>query len=314
MPDLLRTPLILAVALAAGALPAACDRPDEPAAQTAPARAQRTVATSFYPTTFFAQRIAGPLVTVVCPCPADEDPLAWMPSRDALAVYQGASLVLLNGAGYEAWTASAALPPSRVVDTTASLAADLLTYPAITHIHGPGGAHSHTGTDGHTWMDPRTAATQAAAIREALARAWPADAHAFDAGYDALRADLLKLDERLAALGGPAKAAALFASHPAYGYLARRYGWSVVNLDAPPDHELSPEQWAAVGEAVGKAPAGPRVMLFEQEPAPATRDRLLKEWSVTAVVFDPCEQPGEGAYLERMNRNVDRLGAALVTR
>lgn len=276
--------------------------------------AERVVATSFLPTAYFAERIAGGCFRVECLCPREEDPALWKPSREVLERFQRASLVVLNGAGYETWAASAALAPSRVVDTSAELAGELLVLPGVTHNHGAGGVHSHEGTDGHTWMDPRNAAVQAAAIRDACVRRWPEEAAAFEAGYEGLRADLMRLDARLAGATEAVKGARMFASHPAYGYIARRYGWRVVDVDAPPDVELTAEQWAAVGDAMRRNGEGPRVLLFEEEPRPATRERLRSEWGAEAVVFDPCERGGEGTYVERMNRNVDRLSAALQKR
>src|SRR5262245_38391727 len=44
-----------------------------------PARAVKEVWTTFYPTTYFAKRIAGDTVKVVCPLPESEDPAFWKP-------------------------------------------------------------------------------------------------------------------------------------------------------------------------------------------------------------------------------------------
>ena len=68
------------------------------------------IVTSFYPTTYFAERISGGLVPVVCLLPEDEDPIYWKPSSDAIVQFQAASLVILNGAEFEKWPNFVSLP------------------------------------------------------------------------------------------------------------------------------------------------------------------------------------------------------------
>jgi zinc transport system substrate-binding protein len=287
---------------------ASCDKPAAPVA--APAR---TVLTSFYPTTYFAERIASGKVEVRCPCPPGEDPVSWKPSRADLAAYQEAGLIVLNGAAFEKWPASASLPAARTVSTAASFKDEFIRSKTVTHSHGPGGKHSHSGIDGHTWVDPVNAKTQAQAIRDAMSKAWPEHAQVFEAGFAGLAADLDGLDARCREVTVQIGTRPILTSHPAYAYIARRYGWKVVDLDVPPDEEPSESSWALVRDAVSGASEAPRVMLFESEPLPATRERLLREFKVVAVTFSPCESAEAGRdYLVRMRANLDALSTALV--
>ena len=89
-----------------------------------------------YPLAYFAERIGGDLVEVVFPAPADKDPAYWSPDADTIAAYQGADLILLNGAGYAKWVDRASLPSSRLVDTGAAFADRLIEMEsATTHSH-----------------------------------------------------------------------------------------------------------------------------------------------------------------------------------
>ena len=275
--------------------------------------AEPVVYTTFYPTTFFAERIAGGLVEVVCPIPEDEDPIFWQPSREAIQRYQEASLVVVNGAEFEKWVESASLPRSRVVDTAASFEDRLVTYQATTtHSHGAKGMHAHTGIDGHTWMDPALAAIQAEAIRDALCARFPEHASAFRRNSQALAAELGALDARLQAIS--LEDIAILCSHPAYNYLSRRCAWEVVNFDLDPDSPLTPEQLEAIRQAVEDTGFVP-VMLWETEPLPETAQALQGELGVRSILFSPCELLGETEraagfdYLKVMNANVDRLVA-----
>ena len=154
-----------------------------------------TVYTTFYPTTYFAQRIGGDVAQVVCPCPADADPAYWMPKDEAIAAYQKADLIVINGASFEKWLPKVTLPESRIVDTARPLRDTLIKLEqAVTHSHGPEGEHVHHGIDGHTWVDPMNAKTQAREILKALVRKLPAQKVAFERNFAALAKDLDVLD------------------------------------------------------------------------------------------------------------------------
>ncbi len=299
-----------ALVLAWAGLLTGCERHSDSLAQVPPTARpdSRTVMTSFYPLTYFAERIAGGRVSVKCLCPATVDPGFWNPSRADLVEMQGASLLLLNGAGYEHWAATAALPLGRVVVTSRAFETEYLTLPSVTHSHGPGGAHTHSGVDGHTWMDPVLARRQAGEILAALIRLWPADVPTFNAGFQHLTAELEALDSAFRELTPTLKQAVIFTSHPAYGYLARRGGWATTPISLPPEEMPSADEWEAVHQAVLASGAGVRLLLFESDPLPAIRERLAAEWQIVSVVFDPCETPPAGEnYFKRMQKNIDSL-------
>jgi zinc transport system substrate-binding protein len=283
-------------------------------ADHAPAARERAVYTSFHPTAWMAERIAGGLVPVVCPVPEGADPLAWQPDRAVLARYQRAELVVLNGAGYEAWAAGASLPPSRVVEAAAGFEAQWLHYEhATTHSHGAAGEHTHAGLDGHTWMDPLLALEEARAVLLGMCRAFPEHAERFRANARGVEADLQGLHAELEALAPRLRAARVLAAHPAYNYLARRYGFDVTSFDLDPAAELDPEQRAALAAAA--RPGVPTLLLWESEPGPAAAGGVPA--GIASVVFAPAELPtaAERAagtdFLAVMRANAARLGQAL---
>lgn len=272
----------------------------------------RTVVTSFYPLAFFAQQIAGDRVIVKSLCPPEADPSLWNPSRADLQQFQNASLILLNGANFEHWATTASLPVGRVIATSRAFVSEWMTLPTVVHSHGSGGGHTHSGIDGHTWMDPVLAHRQAAEILAAFNQRWPEDTSTFKAGFDRLAVEFDALGSAFRDITPGIKEAVIFTSHPAYGYLARRFGWTTTSLALPPDEEPSPEVWVEVAKAVAAAPPGLRLMLFETEPLQAIRQRLQTEWQVTAVVFQTCETPAQdGSYFERMKRNIESLRGAV---
>ncbi len=270
------------------------------------------VYTTFYPTTYFTQRIAGGLCEVVNPCPPDADPMFWMPPDNVLAEYQKADLIVLNGASYEKWVPKVTLPVTRVVDTTRALADELIVFKsAFTHSHGPGGKHTHKGTDGHTWLDPLTALEQARAIEAALSKRFPQHKEQFAAGLQALADDLHALDAHFQEVSKLLDGQVLLTSHPAYNYIARRYGWQVHNYALDPEHLPDEQTLAKIADDARQSHA--RLMLWESAPAGEIVEKLAA-MGLTCVVFSPCEtEPGqpEGDYLKVMHANLKRLAAAL---
>lgn len=290
---------LLIAALPACREPAPADPPAPAVAPTGPL----TVVASFYPLADFARRIGGAAVQVSVPV-GDADPAHWRPDAAAIAGLQAADLVLLNGANFEQWAGQVALPGNRTVDTTAGVKDALLTFAkAVHHQHGSAGAHDHAGIDGHTWLDPVLAKAQASAVHAALVAARPAQKAAFDAGLAALARDLDALAAELAAL--PKRP--LLASHPAYNYLARRYGWSILTFDLDPDAAPTAEQVAAI-RAQNEA-HGAQVMLWETAPGAEAR-AAMAALGVRSVVYSPVEHaPPQGDFVAAMRANVAALKA-----
>ena len=259
-----------------------------------------------YPLQYFAQRIAGEHADVVFPVPPGEDPAFWQPDATAIGDIQRADLILLNGAGYAKWTNRVSLPRRKVADTSASFADRYIkTDGGVTHSHGREGDHSHAGTAFTTWLDFSQAVEQAKAVRDALSRHSPAQREAFEANFLALERDLMDLDSRLADIVARDPSKPLFASHPVYQYLARRYGLNLRSLFWEPDVVAPPGEWQALAGMRESHPA--EWMLWEGDPAPENVTRL-EELDIRSTVFDPCaNRPAEGDFLSVMTTNMENI-------
>jgi zinc transport system substrate-binding protein len=262
-----------------------------------------------YPLQYFTQRIAGDHVEVILPAPRDVDPADWTPTAEIITAYQGADLILENGAGYARWTGYATLPRASRVDTSAGFRDRWIPQEGgVTHGHGPGGEHSHLGTAFTTWLDPTLAVEQARAITEALLRLRPAAEADFRAGLAALEVDLVDLDRRLATALAPLSGEALLFSHPVYPYLARRYRLQGRSLHWEPGVMPEPAAWRELEAMLDARPA--RMMIFEGEPHPEAKSRL-RSLGVHTVVFAPsANRPESGDWLSAMQSNAERVRAA----
>jgi len=293
-------------AMAALAVTACSGGETRQAADTVADDGERVVYTVNYPLQYFAQRIGGDLVRVEFPAPADVDPAFWTPDAEVVGEYQDADLILLNGAGYAKWLSRFTLPESRLVNTSAGFEDRFMSMDeAVTHTHGPAGAHSHEGTAFTTWLDPGLAALHAQAIRDAFVTRWPEHAAAFEEGFLALAADLDTLDMELEAAVAGRGDRPLLASHPVYQYLARRYELHLESVQWEPEEVPTPAMWRDFRRLLGDHPA--RWMLWEGAPVEETAAEL-RQLGVEPVVFDQCgNAPDEGDYLSVMRENTASL-------
>ena len=262
-----------------------------------------------YPLKYFAERIAGREAQVEFPAPPGMDPAFWMPDAGTIAGYQGADLILLNGAAYAKWIPRVTLPQFRQVNTSAGFKDHYIKIDeAVTHSHGLGGEHSHSGTAFTTWLDFSLAARQAFTIMDALSRKRPDLRDTFLGNYQVLEKELLALDEEIKKMVSKNPDRPLVASHPVYQYFARRYGLHIESVMWEPDEVPTEKQWAELRYGLEGHPA--KWMIWEGEPAAASVERL-KSMGVGSIVFDPCgNTPENGDFMSVMRKNVENLKPA----
>lgn len=269
------------------------------------ARHPEAVVATNYPLYFFASEIAGGSPEITLP-EIDGDPANWRPGAEDIAQMQSASLVILNGAGYESWLDWVTVDEKRLLDTSAPFADRLIPLTGQTvHQHGPEGEHSHGGTAFTTWLDPGLAAEQATAIELALSRLYPGQADRYRRNLDSLTARLEDLDLALRDAFSGLQEQPLFFSHPVYQYLEARYGLDGVSVHWEPGADPGAVAWVDFQKALREHPA--KVMIWEDAPAETTAERL-ERLGIRPVIFHTVSNPpAEGDYFDAMQANVERL-------
>jgi zinc transport system substrate-binding protein len=265
-----------------------------------------TIYTVNYPLSYFAERIGGNLVNVVFPAPPNVDPAFWMPDTAAIRGYQKADLIILNGADYEKWTKKVSLPMLRTVNTSKAFKDKLIHIETnVTHSHGPSGDHSHGGTVFTTWLDFSQAVQQAETIYKAFSHKLPANKSDFFKNFESLKQDLLELDARMTALSAKIPGLPLFASHPIYQYMARRYNLNLKMVMWEPDAAPGESEWKHIQELINAHPAG--WMIWEGEPLPESA-KHLQDMNIKSLVFSPCfARPQQGDFLSVMRKNIKNM-------
>jgi zinc transport system substrate-binding protein len=263
-----------------------------------------------YPLYWMAKQLASAAATVVFPAPVGEDPALWRPDVETVLQFQQGDLVLLNGAGYAKWVASASLPASPLVDTSAAYHDQLLVLEAgPAHTHGPTGEHSHGELAFTTWLDLDLARQQSEAVAGVLQRLLPDESESIKQRLAALHEELDDMDVQLKGLGQKLDGAPLLYSHPVYQYLQRRYRLNGKALHWEPGEVPDEVQWEELAELLRVHPA--RVMLWEAEPLPQVT-RRLGELGIKVVVFAPLgKRPEEGDFISNLEANIQALAAAL---
>jgi zinc transport system substrate-binding protein len=281
-------------------------KPDTPGETVEETTNKLVIHTVNYPLAYFAERIGNDLVEVHFPAPGNEDPAFWSPDADTIAAYQAADLILLNGAGYAKWIDRAALPSSKMVDTSSGFADRLLPLQGqVTHSHGPEGEHEHEGYAFTTWLDPELATLQAQTIAAAIALQRPEQESEVQRRMEDLKDDLLDIDSRLQVAAEALGEEPLVFSHPVYQYLIHRYGLNGVEVHWEPDQAPDGHAWEELVELRKSHPA--KWMVWEGEPLEETVGALA-ERGISSIVFDPCgNRPDEGDYLSVMATNAVAL-------
>jgi zinc transport system substrate-binding protein len=239
--------IICGIALALGALPAACGAP-APRSQSG-ADDPLVVAVSVGPQADFVQKIGGRRVRVVVMIPPGASHVDYSPSPRQVAALADARLYVKVGhPAFEAERRSidpflARSPWIRVVDMSRGMTFLAGEGAEGWHERGrPGDAgnaredHAQTAGDPHVWVAPDNVRVAARNIAAALAQTDPAHAAEYRANLRAFLAEIDRLDREIRARLGPAAAGGaerkFMVYHPSWGYFAREYGLEQIAIEA----------------------------------------------------------------------------------
>lgn len=268
-----------------------------------------TIYTVNYPMAYMAERIVGDRGNVSFPAPPGVDPATWIPGPETIIDYQQADLIILNGAGYAGWVANASLPRSRLVDSAAGVADRLIPIESsVTHSHGPTGDHSHSGTAFTTWLDLEIAIEQARAVLDALVRTRPEHEAEFRQAFTELEAEFRGIDTKLITAARKLGGQPVLFSHPVYQYFERRYEVNGYAVHWEPDELPEDALWVQLKAVLREHPA--KIMIWEGDPLPETRRRLV-ELGIDSVVMQPGgNKPPEGDLLNLLQEGIAALERA----
>jgi zinc/manganese transport system substrate-binding protein len=248
-----------------------------------------------------AEQIGGDRVSVVSILNnPDQDPHLFEVSPAVIRQVAAARVVVYNGAGYDPWieqVLSATAKPDRV----AIVAADLI--------------HRKSGDNPHLWYDPIAMPIVARSLASAFAAVDPAHKDEYAARLSAFLATLAPLDAKIAAIRDKYAGAAVSATEPVFGAMAKALKLSMANerfqLAVMNDTEPSARDVAAFERDLKDRKV--RVLFYNKQAVTKLVEHLiaLARASKIPVVGITETAPAGLSYQDWMQNELDETDRAL---
>ena len=292
------------------------------------------VVTTVYPAYDLAKQVGGDKVDVTMLVPAGSEPHDWEPTAQNLKEIGKAKVFIYNGAGLEPTEKilqSDILKKAQPLELAKNI--NLLKIADEEHEHEhdqattPSGEatdkasqnkqagkeeHHHGEYDPHIWLDPENVMKETDAVVKAFSEADPANKAYYEANGKAYKEKLAALDKDYKDFAATVTDKNLIVSHEAFGYLAKRYGFTQVGImGIAPDAEPTPERMSEIVSFVKQNHV--KAIFSEELVNPKLADAIAKETGVQVAVLSPVESLSEEQmkngdnYLTIMRKNLETL-------
>lgn len=256
------------------------------------------------------EQVGGRHVRVTSLLSGYENEHTYSPKPSNLVAVRKARLLFEIGVGLEVWVSSlvknAGSPSLRVVTTSRGV--------GLLRDHSEDDHGGEGGGNPHIWLDPENVATMLRHITEALSEADPAHAADFRNNQAAYLQQLDRLRLELTDRVRQITDRRFIAHHPAWPYLARRFGFDVVGvIQLQSGAEPSALHLQTLMAKIKKERI--KVIASEIQLSQKIPDLLAKETKARVVVLTtlPGGVPGTETYLDMLRYNVLQLCNALET-
>mgnify|MGYP003380567434 FL=1 len=260
------------------------------------------------------QQVGGPYVHVTSLLSGYENEHTYAPKPSDLIAVRKARVLFEVGIGLEIWASALvknAGSPSLVVITTSD-GIGLIRDHSDLDVVQPGGHEHANGGNPHVWMDPESVATMLRHITETLIKLDPAHATEFRNNQAAYLRQLDQLRKELSDRVKQLPDRRFIAHHPAWPYLARRFGFNIVaTIQAQSGTEPSALQIQSLVAKIKKDHI--KVIVSEIQLSQRIPELLAKEAKTRVIVLTtlPGGLPGTETYLDMLRYNVLQLANAL---
>lgn len=284
------------------------------------------VVVSIAPIASITMAIAGDHADVVLLMSVGTDPHEFQPTMRERRKLEDADLLIVNGLGMEIFDAQELAQASEIklLDVGAKLPEEILISSGDDHAGHDHSGHDHAGHDHgdhdhdhwpinpHVWLSAKGASAQAEVIAETLASADPANAKAYRASAQALRAELEAIAQSGAA-GLTAFAGTSIASeHDAFPYLAQEANLWTIPLMRIPSEGIS----VARRKEIEKRMRSANVSAIFLEPGAfnaAAAQAVAESLGLRSGTLDPLvlHEPTPALIVQGLRDNYAALGRTL---
>jgi zinc/manganese transport system substrate-binding protein len=247
-----------------------------------------------------AREIGGPAVEVTSVLSRpDGDPHLFETAPSTARAVAGASIVLMNGAGYDGWMEK--LVSAAGGGRTSIVAAEL--------------TGALEGANPHLWYRPETLPAVARRLAAVLAETDPGDAASFRTRLARFNARFSSVTKRIAEMRGRFAGTVVTATEPVFGYTCEALGLKVVNgafqTAVMNEAEPSPRQVAAFENSLSDGSV--KLLFYNRQVASpmAERMRALAEANGIPVVGVTELMPPGKTIADWLNGELDAVEAAL---
>lgn len=257
-------------------------------------------------------RVGGDAILLTVLLPIGADPHTYEPTPADLAAVSQAHVLFINGLGLEGFLERTLRNVGGDLPVV-PISAGILPRPLEEHAeeHAPG------EWDPHVWLDVRNVMVWVENTRRVLSALDPDHADLYAANATAYRQELEALDtwiqEQVTQV--PPQNRKLVTNHPAFGYLANRYGFEQVTAVYPisPGAEPSAREIAQLEETIRQF--GVPAVFAETTVNPKLAEQMARDTGVRLVTLytGSLGPPGSGAetYVAMMQYNIRAIVEAL---
>jgi zinc/manganese transport system substrate-binding protein len=230
----------------------------------------------------------------------DQDPHEFEASASAARKIAAAAIVIVNGAGYDAW-AERFLSGSRSESRTVIVVADLIGKKA--------------GDNPHIWYEPNAIPALADALAHTLAERDPAHDADFGKALVAFRTTLKPLRDKINALRAKYAGTPVTATEPVFGYMADALGLAMRNtrFQLAVMNGTEPSAAAIAAFETDLRTRAVRILFYNNQTGTALTRRmreLAERESIPVVGISETEPHGK-TYQSWMQSQLDDIGRAL---
>src|SRR5574342_546652 len=176
------------------------------------------VLVSFYPLYEFTKEIGNERIDVSIIIPSGIEPHDWEPTIQDIQKMQKADMIIINGAGFEAWLDDFIVNNPNVLVIATSSGVELM---AGSELYDENEEHVKFNVDPHIWLDPVLAKRQVENIANALAKLDPDNVQYYNQNANIYNTKLDALDNKIRAELTLCDKKDFIAFHNAFSYFAK---------------------------------------------------------------------------------------------